>query len=213
MAERRGETGHVIGWTEDASRVDGTRRGGRDTQMVMTRLLTAEELAALPDDGFEYELVRGELRRMPPPTPEHGQVCKRIARHLILYEDLGLATVIINDAGVWLERDPDTVRGPDIAVYLNDLLPPRPWTSYFTTPPTLVVEARSPSEDLSSVEEKIGDYKRAGVPLIVYAFPETRTVWVDGTGRERVVLAENDVLDGSDVLPGLPRIPVADIFR
>jgi Uma2 family endonuclease len=45
--------------------------------MVTRTLMTAEELAALPDDGFQYELVRGELRRMPPPKPEHEFVCMR----------------------------------------------------------------------------------------------------------------------------------------
>ena len=32
--------------------------------MVTTaRLMTAEELLNMPDDGFRYELVRGELRK------------------------------------------------------------------------------------------------------------------------------------------------------
>ena len=29
------------------------------------RLMTAEDLLQLPDDGFRYELVRGELHRWP----------------------------------------------------------------------------------------------------------------------------------------------------
>ena len=31
-----------------------------------TKLMTAEELLEMPDDGFRYELVRGELVKMPP---------------------------------------------------------------------------------------------------------------------------------------------------
>ena len=30
-----------------------------------TRPMTAEELLDMPDDGFRYELVRGELKKMP----------------------------------------------------------------------------------------------------------------------------------------------------
>jgi Uma2 family endonuclease len=175
--------------------------------------MTADEFAVLPDDGYEHELVRGELRRMPNPKPEHGFLVKRVARYLTLYEDVGLATVLLNDAGIWLERDPDTVRGPDISVYFNDRLPPRPWSSYFTIPPALAVEVKSLFDRPADVEEKIDDYRRAGVTLIWYVIPETKAVWVDGAGRERVILTEADVLDGSDVLPGLPPIPVADIFR
>jgi len=183
-------------------------------KMVATRLMTADELAAMPDDGYEYELVRGVLRKMPPPKPEHGEVTGNAALPLLLYaRESGLATVFLNDTGVWLERDPDTVRGPDIAVALNHLLPPKPRTQYLTIPPALIVEVRSRFERLADIEEKIADYLRAGVPLIWYIFPEMKTVWVDGAARERVVLGEADILDGAEVLPGLAPIPVADLFR
>lgn len=181
--------------------------------MVMTKLVTAEELAALRDDGYQYELVRGELRRMPPPKPEHGLVCVNLILWLASYRDIGDVTVLGNDSGVHLERDPDTVRGPDVMVYRNADLPPRPWTSYPSNPPALAGEVASPGETKAEIEEKIEDYKLAGVPLIVYCFPARRLVWIDGAGRERIVLTENDVLDCSDVLPGLAPILVAPLFR
>jgi Uma2 family endonuclease len=31
-----------------------------------TSLLTADEFFAMPDDGFRYDLVKGELRKMSP---------------------------------------------------------------------------------------------------------------------------------------------------
>ena len=39
---------------------------------VLTKPMTADELQAMPDDGFRYELVKGELIRMPPAGYEHG---------------------------------------------------------------------------------------------------------------------------------------------
>ena len=39
---------------------------------INERLMTADELMRLPDDGQRHELVRGELRTMPPGGWEHG---------------------------------------------------------------------------------------------------------------------------------------------
>jgi hypothetical protein len=36
--------------------------------------MTADELLAMPDDGYRYELVEGELRRLSPAGDEHGRV-------------------------------------------------------------------------------------------------------------------------------------------
>jgi Uma2 family endonuclease len=35
---------------------------------------TADELLQLPDAGFRYELVRGELKKMAPAGSEHGNI-------------------------------------------------------------------------------------------------------------------------------------------
>jgi Uma2 family endonuclease len=182
--------------------------------MVATRLMTADELAALPEDSYQYELVRGELRRMPPPGWNHGRYCARIARPFFAYEDeTGLVTVVTNDTGFRLAHAPDTVRGPDVAVVFNSQIPPDFDETYQATSPAVAAEVASPSEHESEIEEKITDYRRAGVLLVLYFFPAIKTVWVDGAGRERVILGETDLLDVSDVLPGMPPIPVAEIFR
>jgi len=40
---------------------------------VERKLMTAEELWAMPNDGMRHELVEGELRTMPPTGWEHGR--------------------------------------------------------------------------------------------------------------------------------------------
>ncbi len=44
-----------------------------------TQLVTAEELARLPDDGYRYELVEGRLVRMSPVNFDHGRIVLRSA--------------------------------------------------------------------------------------------------------------------------------------
>ena len=46
------------------------------------RATTADELLGMPDDGFRYELVRGELRRMSPAGYRHGLVAANLLRAL-----------------------------------------------------------------------------------------------------------------------------------
>ncbi|MFN8558255.1 MAG: Uma2 family endonuclease [Dehalococcoidia bacterium] len=63
------------------------RLRGRNAAMAITRLLTAEDLQALPDDGCGYELVRGELLRMSPPGRRQGRPATRFARYLDTHVD------------------------------------------------------------------------------------------------------------------------------
>jgi Uma2 family endonuclease len=47
--------------------------------------MTAEELLRMPDDGFRYELVRGELVKMPFAYAEHGYVTMQVGSRLAKY--------------------------------------------------------------------------------------------------------------------------------
>ena len=81
-------------------------------------LMTAEEFGQRPDPGHPEELVRGVVFAMPMTNREHGKVCVKAARILGNWvEDHDLGHVLGNDAGVITERDPDTVRGADVAYY------------------------------------------------------------------------------------------------
>jgi Uma2 family endonuclease len=50
--------------------------------MATTKLMTAEELARMPDDGYRYDLIEGVLIRMSPANLEHGQLAAEVARRL-----------------------------------------------------------------------------------------------------------------------------------
>ena len=81
-----------------------------------TKLVTADELLMMPDDGFHYELVRGELKRMSPTGDEHGRVTMELAAPLHAHVKRNqLGRVYAAETGFKLESNPDTVRAPDIA--------------------------------------------------------------------------------------------------
>jgi Uma2 family endonuclease len=56
-----------------------------DIHMIGSALTTADELFLLPDDGWRYELIRGELRKMSPAGADHGSVGAEIIASLLAH--------------------------------------------------------------------------------------------------------------------------------
>jgi len=177
-------------------------------------LVTAEQLYELPDDGLRYELLRGTLVSEPVPGRLHGRTVARMSKLLSNFVDSNrLGVVYTGDTGFVLARQPDTVRGPDVAFLSNEREHEtdgaRP---YIPGAPDLAVEVTSPSDRPREVLGKVSDYLAAG----------SRIVWVVNPVREEVsvfrspfaprTLAGADVLDGEDVLPGFA-VTIAEIFE
>ena len=118
--------------------------------------ITAEELLKMPDDGFRYELIRGELKKMPPPGHVHGRVAMkfgwRLAQH-VKANNLGI--VYAAETGFLLETDPDTVRAPDCAFVSRERLAAiGDAEGYLPGAPDIPVEVISPGDTYTEVEEK-----------------------------------------------------------
>jgi Uma2 family endonuclease len=168
------------------------------------KLITAEEFFRMPEpaDGSRQELVRGVVITMPPPGGRHGACCSRVDRRLGTFvEERGLGTVCANDTGFITERDPDTVRGPDLAFWSKDRLPEVP-ESYIEVPPDLAVEVVSPNDHYSRVQNKVRQYLSRGVRIVWVVDPEDRSVTVYRSLQQAAILGEKDALSGEDVLPG-----------
>jgi Uma2 family endonuclease len=177
------------------------------------KLLTAEEFFRLPEpkDGSRQELVKGVIVTMPPPGGRHGVCCSRIDRRIGNFVDEHKrGTVASNDAGFIVERDPDTVRGPDLSFWSTEKLPDVP-VGYIEVPPDLLVEVVSPGDHYSRIQKKVKDFLEKGVRLIWVADPEDRSITVYRPGQMMVILGENETLTGEDVLPGFS-CRVGDLF-
>lgn len=179
---------------------------------TQSKLLTAEDLWNLPEDGFRHELVRGKLTSMTPPGGAQGAVVSLIAMRLSqLVWAQRLGAVVAGDAGFILRRAPDTVRGPDVAfVAFDRLAGGRLPDGYFEGAPAIAVEVVSPNDRPAEVQAKVGEWLAAGARQVWVAYPATRTLVVHGTGFT-AQLTENDTLTGGDVLPGFC-CPVRDLF-
>ena len=183
------------------------------TPSTAKKLMTAEEFAEMPQpkDGSKQELIRGVIVAMPPPGGRHGYCCSRTDRRLGNFvEDNRLGFVLCNDAGFISERDPDTVRGPDISFWSLERLPELP-DGYIPIPPDLAIEVVSPSDHFTRVQAKVREYLNKGVRMVWVIDPEDRSVSVYRALDRVVILTETGVLSGEDVVPGFT-CRVADLF-
>ena len=174
------------------------------TTTTETDLLTADDLLRLYSRGVRGELIRGVLCETMPVGIEHGRIVMDLAYELNSFiKPRRLGTLVGSDAGVWLERDPDTVREPDVAFFSVGNVPlDRRVTGYAELPPDLVVEVASPSDSRREVHDKARMWLSHGVRLVWVVQPQTRTVDVYQADGDAATLGEQDSLDGLDVLPG-----------
>ena len=180
---------------------------------VVRREVTAEELLRMPDDGFRYELVRGELRRMTPAGNVHGRVAMNIAWPLAQYvraHDLG--TVYAAETGFRLATDPDTVRAPDVAFVSRERIEAvGEVEGYWPGAPDLAFEVLSPNDSHVEVEEKVFDWLEAGTKMVLAVNPRRRSVTLYRSQSDITILTGTDVLDGGDVVPGF-QLTLREIF-
>lgn len=178
-----------------------------------TALITAQEFADISAemDGL-CELVRGEIREITRPTARHGGICMNIGATLWNWAwPTRRGRVVSNDAGVRTERDPDTVRGPDLYYIREDRLPggqyPQVWLEI---PPDLCVEVLSPSDRWKDVLDKVTEYLEFGVLEVWVADPDSQRLHVYRPDSEPLILAGDDEAHS----PNFPefRVPVRRFF-
>jgi Uma2 family endonuclease len=177
-------------------------------------LLSATEYARLPHRGVPTELVRGKVVSMNVPAPRHGQICCTIARLVGNHAEAhSLGQVISNDGGVVTERDPDTVRGADVAFYSFQRVPRGPFPSeYLPVAPELVFEVRSPTDRWARLLAKVSEYLEAGVSAVCVLDQVSETVQVYRPDELPRTLHGDDELHLGDVL-GDFRMPVRRFFE
>lgn len=176
-------------------------------------LLTAEDLLRLDSKGVKGELIRGVLHERMPSGGRHGEIAVALATEFrIFVRPRRLGRVGGSDTGILIERDPDTVREPDIYFISAERLPLDVEVSgYYEVVPDVVVEIRSPSDSLRQLNDKIAMWLGEGARLVLAIFPDTRTARVHRPDGSTLDLAQDDAFDGEHVLPGF-RCQLKDIF-
>jgi len=180
--------------------------------------MTVDDLHAIPDDGYVYELVQGVLVRMPMSGLRASSVGMRLAIRLGAYvEDNSLGVITGEQGGYRLDpaHPLDTEVAPDVAFVRADRLPSPTSPDDDKAPrlaPDLAVEVASENQFAPGMATKARTYLIFGTRLVWVIWPRYKRVDVWRPGHEPPLsLGIDDTLDGEDVVPGFT-FPVARLF-
>jgi Uma2 family endonuclease len=170
--------------------------------MDAEKQMTAEEFLAFaeqhPDTRFDF--IDGEMVEVWP-KPLYGRIHTILIGALSAYNQQ-------NPVGVVYTETLHVLNGekfmPEVCINQETD------ADYLTTPPLVAVEIRSDSQSRASQRRKARDYIRHGAKMVILTFPR-ENVEVYLPGQEPIILGEDDVIDGGDVLPGF-RLPVREIL-
>jgi len=207
------ETDGTISWTAvdlverfgpiPLHRVRSEPRAGTATEEDVLRLYENENRL--------YELVDGTLLEKTVGTYE-SYLALVIARHLsnfVAEKNLG----IVLGADGMLRIAPSLIRIPDVSFIEWDRLPDRrvPRDPIAAITPNLAVEVISRSNTQQEMDRKLQEYLSAGVQLIWYVYPESRSVHVfEGDVNVQIVSITGSIV-GSKSLRGF-QLPLASLF-
>lgn len=181
--------------------------------MSDTALVTADHLLQIRDGGHRYELVAGKLHKARLADWKHGlvggQLFSLLGAHVV---EQGLGRLLDAGTGFLLERDPDTVRAPDIAFIHRDRFPPESdEDAFWPGAPDLAVDVVSLDDKFAELDDKIQAWLDARSTEVWVVNPKWRNVTVYRSATDIQTLTENDDLCGGDVVPGF-RCQVGEIF-
>jgi len=155
------------------------------------------------------------LLTMSPTGGRHGRVANLIAYFLTDFSRRNSlhGEILTNDVGMILQRNPDTLRAPDVGYFRRETLPGGevPVGFFEGVAPDIVVEVISPSDRPGEVLAKSAEWLRGGAQLVWLVDPEDASVLVLRAGHDIRALHADDTLDAEPVLPGFS-VPVREFF-
>jgi Uma2 family endonuclease len=113
---------------------------------VKDQLITGEELLEMGGVG-PCELIDGKIVPMSPTGFEHGRIEAALSRELSGFvHKHNLGWVATGEVGIYTRRNPDRVRGADIAFVSKERLPAGRPSGFLEVAPDLIIEILSPDD-------------------------------------------------------------------
>jgi Uma2 family endonuclease len=149
---------------------------------------------------------------MSPTGFEHGIREARLGRFLDRYnEQHKLGEVMTGEVGMYIRRNPDSIRAADVLFISHERLQQVQSKSYLDVAPELVVEVLSPNDSWVDMAEKLEDYFSIGVLRVWFANPRNKTLQVFTSVTESMLLRGDEAVQDVPFLPGFV-MKVSEIY-
>jgi Uma2 family endonuclease len=157
------------------------------------------------------ELIDGTLVEKTMASLESA-LAAALIHFLYLYADTRTLGMVLAPDGL-LKILPGQIRAPDVSFIRWERFPGRrPFkTSIFPVVPDLAIEILSKNNTAAEMDRKLRDYFAAGVRLVWYIEPTTRTARAYTGVDQWNEVGAGDSLVGGEVLPGFA-LPLAQLF-
>lgn len=181
------------------------------------RRMTADEFCdwvqRQENEDRHFELVRGEVAELPLSGERHGFVCASVSFILSLFvRQSRKGYVLANNPGVVLERDPDTVLGPDVVFFEKSKKYEELNPKFIEDMPALAVEVLSPNDRPGKLLARAHAFLRSGIRMVWLVDPEACDITVLRPGGKSQGFEKDQELACEDVLPGF-RCRVSEFFQ
>jgi Uma2 family endonuclease len=180
--------------------------------MAIEKIHTLEEfdrLIELPENADKrLEFIDGEIIEVPsnPYSSQIAMLFVYFIQHYLMQKPIGFLTG--EGAGYMIGG---WRLSPDVAYVSKARQESLAKRGYNPIAPDLVVEVVSPTDEQWQIRRKLGIYGQAGV-FVWLVYPERKIVELYAPNEPVVIMDENSVLNGGDILPGFTLSP-SDIWR
>ena len=165
-----------------------------------------------PDFRFETD-ANGKLIIMPPTGSESGKRNGDLFGQVWSWNRQS-KTGVVFDSSTGFKLSNGATRSPDvswIAIERWNSLSDKQKRGFAPIDPDFIIELLSPTDDLSTTQQKILEYMNCGIKLGWLINPDAKEVEIYRPGKDKETLNNPGSLSGENILPGLS-VDLSDIF-
>ena len=165
-----------------------------------------------PDLRFETD-AKGKLIIMSPTGSQSGKRNGDLFGQVWYWNRQSKAGVVF-DSSTGFKLSNRATRSPDvswIAIERWNSLSDKQKRGFAPIDPDFIIELMSPTDDLSTIQQKMIEYINCGIKLGWLINPDEKQVEIYRLGKDKEMLDNPSSLSGEDILPGLT-VDLTNIF-